>query len=239
MYIHTEAIHNTKSAEAVVPIILNLFNIKSVLDVGCGTGTWLKVFHDYGIKDICGIDGVYVDINSLVIESKYYKALDLCNEFNLNKYFDLVICLEVAEHLPEESAEKLVQSLVNHSDIIIFSAAIPGQGGQNHLNEQWPLYWSNLFKTVGFERYDLIRPYIWTERNVDIWYRQNIFVFSKYNLCQELKSIAPEIHPELWSAKIQLLETLQQEVYNFDKGGAGIKRSFCGLLSALLQKIRK
>lgn len=173
-YIHTEKIHNTRSAEIIIPIIINAFNPKSILDVGCGTGTWLKVFKEiYNINDTLGLDGNYIDLKKLVIDEGYFTAVDLRKSFELNRKYDVVLCLEVAEHLPESSAEDLISSLCKHSDMIIFSAAIPAQGGQNHVNEQWPQYWEGIFKKYNYKCYDIVRPQIWNDERVDVWYKQH------------------------------------------------------------------
>jgi SAM-dependent methyltransferase len=200
---HREFDYNTKAPEIVVPIILDLIKVDSLLDVGCGTGTWLKVFEQNGVHDFLGIDGDYVDQSKLYIDPKHFNAHDLRRGFDLNRRFDLVLCLEVGEHLPDESARKLVRSLVNHSDIIVFSTAIPGQGGQGHINEQWPGYWQKLFLVHDYHYHDAIRPKIWDNGNVNIWYRQNMFVVAKRGAFTEVpdSGLVNLVHPELWLRK--------------------------------------
>lgn len=240
LYIHSEEIHNTKSAELIVPLIMNLIPVSSVLDIGCGTGTWLIVFQQHNVSDILGLDGAYVDQAKLKIEKKYFKEYDLRDPIDLKRKFDIVLCLEVAEHLPEHDAETLVESLCLHADNIIFSAAIPGQNGQNHVNEQWPSYWEKLFNSKHYVREDLIRPKIWTDKRIDIWYRQNIFLYRKKPRASQQaieKHLFAEIHPEFWLEKVKHIDLLKEEIYSFNKGGAGIKRSFKALISSLINKI--
>lgn len=212
----------------------------SVLDVGCGTGTWLKVFQEsYEGIEVLGIDGAYVDRDQLVIDEKNFKPRDLREPFNLQRRFDLVLCLEVAEHLPESCAADLIASLCGHSDRIIFSAAVPGQGGQNHINEQWPAYWRALFEKQGYAMRDAIRPAIWNNREVDVWYRQNMFVYVKDAESEKLGQGVQmaEIHPELWRAKVEALARTAEEVNGFEKGSAGVSRSFKALMNALKNKL--
>jgi len=124
----------------------------------------------------------------------------------LEKSLTSSISLEVAEHLPESSAESFVGSLVKHGDTIIFSAALPNQGGQNHLNEQWKQYWIDLFGKYNYKVYDLIRPLIWEMPEVDYWYKQNMLVFSKLDLSfveTYQKPIIETIHPEMFIEKIE------------------------------------
>lgn len=200
-YIHEEEIHNFKAAREVLPLVFELVKPASVIDVGCGTGTWLKVAQDLGISDILGVDGDYVDRRLLKMDTSYFKEADLEKPFQLQRKFDLAICLEVAEHLKQESASSFVASLTAHADVILFSAALPGQGGQNHVNEQWPSYWQNLFRQNGFKMQDVIRWKIWNNEQVDWWYRQNIFLVVKAGHPLDTMNDAEAravIHPELF-----------------------------------------
>jgi SAM-dependent methyltransferase len=201
-YIHTSDIHNLKAPSRVLPLIFQWLAPTSVLDVGCGTGTWLKVACDLGAHEIYGLDADYVTPDKLHIPENTFRATDLSKEFDLDKSFDLVLSLEVAEHLPEDAAETFIESLCKHAGVILFSAAIPGQGGQNHLNEQWPAYWHSHFKKYGFDMYDLIRPYFWEDEEVDWWYRQNMFIVSKPDhplVANHLPCARSYVHPVLFT----------------------------------------
>jgi hypothetical protein len=137
--------------------------------------------------------------------------------------YDLAICLEVAEHLRPAAAETFIKTLTSYSNTIIFSAAVPDQGGQNHLNEQWPAYWRQLFEKQGFILYDAIRPLIWEEPAVDCWYRQNIFFFinEKASVKIELPGkdsdpmLLKIIHPESFQYKSQMLERIMADRFTF------------------------
>ena len=166
-----------RSAQSIVPLLLPLIHPKSVVDVGCGIGTWLSVFMEHGISDILGIDREYVPRDMLEIPEEKYLAFDMRNPLRVDRQFDLVITLEVAEHLPVDCAEPFVESLTRLGPVILFSAAIPFQGGTDHRNEQWPDYWETLFKMKGYYVLDPIRKHIWRNDNIDYWYRQNILMF--------------------------------------------------------------
>src|SRR5687767_7536691 len=201
-YVHTTAVHNLNAPREVVPYLVELFKPQSVLDVGCGTGTWLKVFHDEGVQDITGLDGDFINIELLSenINIQQFHAADLAEPFDLKRKFDLVISLEVAEHLPETAANQFIESLTRHADTIVFSAALPGQGGQNHLNEQWKKYWIDKFSAYHFTVYDILREKFWNNNKVDWWYKQNMLVFSKKDLSSLLpssSSILEAVHPDL------------------------------------------
>ncbi len=172
------------SAKIIIPLILNIVSIKSVVDFGCGLGTWLKVCKDNEILDILGIDGDYVDKKKLYIDRKYFRSHNLSEKLDLEKKYDLCLSLEVAEHIEKEKEDMFIDNLVKASDIILFSAAIPGQADKKigHINERWPEYWQEKFADNGFVMLDLLRPKIFNNKEIDWWYRQNIFLVIKEEL---------------------------------------------------------
>jgi len=124
------------SAQIVLNHVLNLIpGVESVVDVGCGTGIWLSVLKEKGVKTIQGYDGNWVfNAEALAIPRECFAAVDLNKVFEADRRFDLAISMEVAEHLAPESSANFVRSLTRLSDIVLFSAAVPGQGGTNHIN---------------------------------------------------------------------------------------------------------
>lgn len=168
---------SSRSAKEVVPLVVELVQPQSVVDVGCGVGTWLSEFLKQGVADIQGIDGEYVEKKMLKIPPEKFLASNITEPIRFNRKFDLVVCLEVAEHLPAEYADLLVDSLAALGPVILFSAAIPFQGGVHHVNEQWPDYWASRFQKRNFTLVDCLRPKIWHNEKVQICYRQNTFLF--------------------------------------------------------------
>jgi SAM-dependent methyltransferase len=189
------------SAAVIVPLVMQFVQPVSVLDVGCGTGAWLAEWKRAGVADILGVDGQHVDRAALQIEADSFRAVDLRGPFSLDRRFDLVQSLEVAEHLDEACADQFVRSLARHADTVLFSAAIPGQGGVHHVNEQWPSYWIDRFDREGFSVFDVVRPMIWTDARVETWYRQNIFLFSRTLALPSATTCTDMVHPELWQAR--------------------------------------
>ena len=239
-YIHTETIHNTRSADQVVPLLVSLFSPSSVIDVGCGTGTWLKVFKEYGVHRLCGIDGHYVSKESIVIPIENFKGVDLEKKIDMSDQYDLLLCLEVAEHLSQERAGDFISDLCRLSNTIVFSAAIPFQGGQNHLNEQYPAYWKNLFSIYGFKCYDIIRPLVWQNIAIDWWYRQNIFVYSKSKLTPTTYNYETAnvfISKDLYELKNEEIKNLNLNLINLKNNERGIKYHFFCLFRALQKRI--
>lgn len=167
-----------QSAKIVVPIIMNLIQPKNIIDIGCGVGTWLSVFKDLGC-DILGLDGSWVNHKQLEISPEYFSNVNLEEKITLNKTFDLVVSLEVAEHLKKERAESFIRDLTSLGPVILFSAAIPFQGGKNHLNEQWQSYWAEIFFRNNYIPIDCIRPLIWHNPNVKLWYKQNTVLYCR------------------------------------------------------------
>lgn len=175
-----QAAGSLKSAEVIVPLIMSLISPTSVVDVGCGVGTWLSVFSKQpGVCRTLGIEGEWVSTQQLLIPEQNLLLTDLAKPFRIDSTFDLAISLEVAEHLPPESAVQFVTHLTDLSPVVLFSAATPHQGGTNHINEQWPQYWVELFSSHNYECYDVIRPHIWACEDVQWWYAQNTLLFVK------------------------------------------------------------
>jgi SAM-dependent methyltransferase len=169
------------SANTILAILLKRIPpVHSAIDIGCGVGTWLAVLRETGVEHIQGLDGSWVDQDLLVIPRTCFRHADLSRSASeLPQRYDLAICLEVAEHLPPERAEELVSFLTRLSDYVLFSAAIPFQGGVGHINEQWPHYWAELFAARSFVVGDFSRRTIWNDDRIPFWYRQNILLFSR------------------------------------------------------------
>ena len=198
-----------KSAEIILPIVNNWISPKSVIDVGCGVGAWLKAFNTLNVNGITGIDGDYVPMSKLLISKDQFIITDLERKIAIKNKYDLAMCLEVAEHLSNTRSVGFVSELCNLSDVIIFSAAIPGQEGTLHKNEQYPDYWIELFKSNNYECLDCLRPIIWGNKEIEFWYKQNIMLFinhesiNKYEKLKELPTFYGNsiIHPELFDYK--------------------------------------
>ena len=182
-YHHSEDEHNLTAPREIVPEILKLLEIKSVVDIGCGIGTFLHCFKENGIEEVLGIDGKWVNKNLLYkyISPQEFKEVDLEENFDLIKKYDLAISLEVAEHLSEKSADIFIRNLISAGKVILFAAAIPLQGGQNHINEQWLTYWEKKFLKYDYVIHDILRPIFWDNPNIFTWYKQNMVLVTPRN----------------------------------------------------------
>jgi SAM-dependent methyltransferase len=207
-YFESQARGTKRSAEVIVPVVMELLSPRSVCDVGCGQGIWLGVFEQHGVRDVLGIDGDYVDRESLQIDPEKFVFADLQQGVPDVGSFDLAVSLEVAEHLPESAAQNFVAGLVGLAPAVLFSAAVPGQGGLGHVNEQWPPYWRQLFLEHDYRLVDCVRPRIWNSSDVKEWYRQNTLLFAAPSVLQAVPALLKEkehaagrplsiVHPEL------------------------------------------
>lgn len=214
---------SSRSAETIVGLVYSLVHPHTVVDVGCGIGAFLSEFKSLGVKEFLGIDGDWVDLDSLIIDSKNFMKWDVCQELNIERKFELVVSLETAEHLPETCAETFIDNLVKLGDVILFSAAIPFQGGAHHVNLQWPGYWSRLFKKRGYVFVDMIRMALWNDKNVDYHYAQNSIIYVKetemrrypllleaYN--KEIEEPFSLVHPNRYLREIASLEKYRKFV---------------------------
>jgi SAM-dependent methyltransferase len=197
-YNHSANLHTLSGPLAALPVLFANNKPASLLDVGCGAGTWLKAALDLGIPDVCGVDGVEIPPEKLHVPAGKIRHQDLTQPWHLGKKFDLVLCLEVAEHLDNAFAQNLIDSLVEHGERICFSAACPGQGGQHHVNCQQPAYWQKLFNDRGFVCEDSLRWQIWDDARIEPWYRQNLFCARKDPARAGTEPrIAPVVHPAM------------------------------------------
>jgi hypothetical protein len=186
-----------KSAEFVVPVILEKYNPSSVIEFGCGVGAWGSIFLKNGVTKYIGVDGDYINPQQLLFDEALFKTQDL-NESSFIEKLDLCICLETAEHIIQENAMQLVSTLCKSADVIVFSAAIPSQSGTNHVNEQWQSYWANIFKEFGYEPDTQLREELWLEETVSWWYIQNLITYKKVKHSPSIPKTLNIIHPRAY-----------------------------------------
>lgn len=241
---------SSPSAEAIVPLVLELVPATSVVDIGCGEGAWLMAFRRSGVQDVFGIDGDYVDEARLLIPRTCFRAADLSRPFTVGRTFDLAVSLEVAEHLPPESAPGFVECLTRLAPVVLFSAAIPQQGGVHHVNEQWPEYWIRLFERHGYVPIDAIRRHIWTDERVQLWYAQNTLIFVERNFLEQSDRLKTEfratrpgqlalVHPRLYELRCgQYEEALSREAYLREHPANGVRQAIAILRDCARNSIR-
>lgn len=166
-----------QAARRIAPLVAPL-GIGSVVDFGCGSGTWLRAFRELGAREVHGVDQFDPRGVELLIDATEYQRADLTRELELGRRYDLALSLEVGEHLPREASRTLVRNLTAASDRVLFSSATPGQGGVNHVNERPLADWLEMFAERGFAASDFVRARI-AERRLEVepWYRFNTLFF--------------------------------------------------------------
>ena len=200
------------TANRVLQLVYDKMKVRSVLDVGCGRGLWLAVAGGLGAIETIGIEGPWIKSETSYIALDRILTRDLELGFDLNRTFDLVMSIEVAEHLSPAAAENFVTSLARHGDFILFSAAIPFQPGTGHINCQFPDYWARLFSEHDYQPVDFIRPAIWNDSAMHLWIRQNMLAFvsaqflSKNSWARKVAAASRPlsiVHPELFTALLR------------------------------------
>ncbi|HEV7804338.1 MAG TPA: methyltransferase domain-containing protein [Solirubrobacteraceae bacterium] len=165
------------SVAAVVPAIIELFAPSSALDLGCGDGRWTLALAGRGVRTR-GIDTAGVSRDEHPLATFEYGDLTAAAPGAYGRA-DVCLCLEVVEHLHEGDADAVVALIASCSDVVIFSAATPGQGGTGHLNEQLHEFWIGRFAQSGFVADPEWRGTFAGNDQIAPWYRANMIVFTR------------------------------------------------------------
>lgn len=241
-YDASKNLHTIEGPRAALKWIFPDSKPRSLLDVGCGIGTWLRASMDFGVPEVFGVDGSEISEGDLLIPSTVFQQRDLTQLLDLRRRFDVVLCFEVAEHLESSFAAVFLDSLVRHADVIVFSAACPGQPGQHHVNCQWPSYWQKLFNERGYACSDDIRWRIWTDDAIEPWYRQNMMVARKDAVSAgKEKPIESVIHPSMMSFfnGFQAEKTRMETIRAAASGDFGLKWCRETLQNAISSRTRR
>lgn len=224
------------SARVVVPKVLGWTApkpIESVVDFGCGSGMWLRAWRENGIEDYLGLDGEWVDRSWVDLPEDRFQQVNFDQPIVLERRFDLAVSLEVAEHVAPESATAFVASICQASSLVLFSAAIPHQEGEHHVNLQWPGYWQELFRAHGFLAIDCLRSWLWHHPEVHWWYAQNAVLYvheERLPDYPDLQALHGEcdgplrslVHPELFEFVAQASRLENQRLFPVVKALPGL-----------------
>src|SRR5712692_9144201 len=196
----------------------------SVVDLGCGRGAWLAACHELGVQKVVGLDGPWVERESLIDSAIDFHTTNLEQPLTTAERYDLVLSLEVAEHLQPDTSDAFVESLTQLADAIVFSAAFSAQPGTNHVNTRLHSFWASKLQAKGFVLFDFFRPEFWSDERVDPWYKQNAFLYVRpeHPLYRILVSagfrvftdgrFADAIHPWLYFSALKEMARLQAEL---------------------------
>lgn len=201
-----------RSARVVLPVVHGLLAPSSAIDVGCGRGAWGAELARLGCR-VQGVERRAETVTAPGVEPVQYDLSRLAYEPGPSGRFDLALCLEVGEHLPEDCADGLVDWLCSLAPVVLFSAATPGQGGEGHVNEQWPAYWVERFDDHGYDVTDALRWQFWNDERVDPWYSQNLLLAldetselaGKLDYLLEETELCPVVHPRIALAMLAAL----------------------------------
>jgi len=191
---------------AYLGFINRLHACRSVVEFGCGLATWLRVAREVGATEIHGYDTSDLPLSARGLTSAEFSSADLGKFIKLERKFDLAVCLELAQQLPARAGSTLVKTLCAASDWVLFSAAMPCQGGTGNQNENWMEYWARHFSENGFKCYDILREKFWYDAQIPFYLRQNACLYVRQDADQELSlhrlepvvSPLSQIHPELY-----------------------------------------
>jgi hypothetical protein len=218
------SIGSRRSAAIVAPLVLKHYQVSSLVDIGCGRGAWLAEWQRAGVADSIGVDGDYIDRDALLISPGHFATHDLTKPFDIGRRFDLVVSLEVGEHIDLGYTETFVDNLCRHADAILFSAAVPGQGGVLHVNEQKYAFWRQRFGARGYRLFDFVRSNLTSRLQVEPWYRYNSLFFARADAVDRLSDEArsaeitpdqpvPDYSPIYWKVRNAIIGRLPPPIY--------------------------
>ena len=239
---HSQNADSREGARAALGVLFGSHLPSSVLDIGCGSGSWLEAASSLGVADVWGIDGIAPSQHKLLPPSSIFKTQDIALPWDLGRQFDAALCLEVAEHLPAEAAPQLVAAIALHTRQVYFSAACPGQDGQHHVNCRWPAYWQSLFNALGFVCEDRVRWQIWEDERIPWWYRQNLFSARwEPDSAGREPRIAPAIHPGMLANATNRASSLEfaAQVSRIERGAMPLQWYATTPLRAILGKLSR
>jgi SAM-dependent methyltransferase len=171
--------------------VVDICQPTTVLDLGCGQGYFVKWLREKGIE-AWGVEGEELD--TLFKAPGYQIQQDLSNLFDLGKTYDVVMCTEVVEHIPEAFEEVVFNNIAHHTHRhLVFSGATPGQGGTGHVNEKPEVHWFSCLVSRGFKLLHEASTQIRLASTLD-WYVKNLSIWElqpgQEHSLEEAKAIA-------------------------------------------------
>lgn len=182
-YIDRDREEAVKDAEQFAEVVLDIYDPTSILELGCGTGTLLYPYLERGIH-VHGVDLSETAKEESALPDSAFEIHDLTQPYTPNQEYDIVICVEVLEHIPPKAADTIVESISSAGDTAIVTAAPPGQGGTHHVNEQPSGYWIEKFEQHGMEYISCQSTRIKNtlELSEISWVQKNLLVFENQHL---------------------------------------------------------
>jgi SAM-dependent methyltransferase len=196
------------NAQRVLKPVFNILGVPaSFLDIGGGAGSWCAAAKDLGVQRVCLVDAC--PPNQVIPELSQEEQVQANLEAGIPNQgrFDLVICIEVIEHLSDDAADRLIGQMTSSTNFILFSAAIPGQGGIGHISERLHDYWHAKFSLFQFEKYDVVRPMLISSPDIASIHRQNLFLYAKKGCAHSLADL-PQICEDMELIRAEHLKSL-------------------------------
>lgn len=196
------------NARKVLQPVFGILGVpNSFLDIGGGAGSWCAAAKNLGVQRVRLVDAC--PPNQVIPELSQEEQVQANLEEGIPNQgqFDLVICIEVIEHLTDHAASRLIKQMTSFSNFILFSAAIPGQGGIGHISERLHEYWHNKFSQFKFDKYDVIRPMLISRSDISSIHRQNLFIYAKKECSHSLADL-PQICDDMELIRAEHLKSL-------------------------------
>jgi Methyltransferase domain len=194
------------SQRTILAYLAEIRAFRSVVEFGCGRASWLHAARQLGAKEIRGYDNIEMPMERRGLTPQQFVRANINQPIELEKKFDLAICVGGTQEVSESTSATLIQTLCAASNWILFAAALPYQSGKRLANEFWLESWAKLFSDSGFTCYDILRRTFWHDARVAYYYRQSVCLFIRPGAHYALKARGFEpsarppslVHPEMY-----------------------------------------
>lgn len=221
------------NAHKVLKPVFNILGVPaSLLDIGGGAGSWCATAKDLGVQRVCLVDAC--PPNQVIPELSHDEQVQANLEAGIPNMgrFDLAICIEVIEHLTDDAANRLIGQMASCTNFVLFSAAIPGQGGIGHISERFHDYWHAKFSLFQFETYDVVRPMLISSSDIASIHRQNLFLYAKKGCAHSLADL-PQICEDMELIRAEHLKSL------YNKEPIDLRTALGAIPNALTRTIKR
>jgi SAM-dependent methyltransferase len=169
--------------QSIAASILQEFRPESVVDVGCGSGLLLLSLAEQAPSvQTVGLERSGAGVQICQERGVNVRAFDIETDPVPSDRFSVCVSTEVAEHIPHRHTDRFVDLLCSLADHVVLTAAGPGTGGTDHVNERPQSYWIKRFDARGFSHDGPLSARLsgtWRENGVSACFCDGLMIFAR------------------------------------------------------------